>query len=328
MLNPNWELYYKPNDFNEWRKIDAMGGSVYDIEIIENLLLKYYRNKNGGFLGDGLSHNQRRKILDKTMEELAEAVEYKKIQQTNKWNENQERDETLETKIQKDQDKRESSLKISSMYEILLGHIWIEPNGKVHPTENHFGFLMTHQNLWNEELRNYYDTKLKSIYAASKDFNFEHKLRMYFHGLGWVAVFNDSAKLFKKGLNTFLNYIKDTVPEEDWNARIHITLFDTSDFYYNEIGNFINGRAFKEAITASRKTVEYDATDDFVNYYKLMRKKKKRKKKTSSTLPNPWKKNYDYGEIPNFVDRLKWFNKKRKLRKEALFNILNNFIKK
>lgn len=37
-----------------------------------------------------------------------------------------------------------------------------------------------------------------------------------------------------------------------------------------------------------------------------------------STVPNPWKKNYDYGEIPNWLDRVKWFLKKKQKRKSQI----------
>ena len=43
--------------------------------------------------------------------------------------------------------------------------------------------------------------------------------------------------------------------------------------------------------------------------------------KPSSNVPNPLKKNYDYGEIPNWIDRVKWFMKRRKNRKANIDNL-------
>ncbi len=331
MLNPKWKNLYNSNDFSQWRKIDALSNSIFDEGIIDDLLDKYYRNQyDSGLLRGIFSHNQKRRILDKTMEELALAIEKEKRDSNISWRENQLRDESLETKLE-----RESSIKISK-YDFthnLLGHRWIEPNGnfiEVPSNITHFNFLLEHMELWNENIKRYYEEKLESNFAAKKDHYFEHILMMSLFNNGWISTLNNSARMCKKGLPTFIKYLKDNVSEEERFERICITVFDTSDFYDDKISNFVDGLAFREVIkTAKRKTVEYDATDDFVNYYKLMRKKKKKKKyKKAESLPNPWKKNYDYGEIPNFIDRLKWFNEKRKKRKEAILDIINNFIKK
>ena len=79
---------------------------------------------------------------------------------------------------------------------------------------------------------------------------------------------------------------------------------------------------------AVKDTIEYwdkAKNKDFSKYWRKLKKKKKANyiPNPDTKVPQPLKRNYDYGEIPNYVDRIKWHLRKerRKKRKASLDTI-------
>ncbi len=106
MLNPNWKKIYNEKDFSTLHEIDSMGNTFMPEQMkLMNLLLdKYYRNKSNSFLGNDFSSYQKKIILKKTMDSLAEAVYADSIKEKENWNNRQMRDESEETKYQRKND--------------------------------------------------------------------------------------------------------------------------------------------------------------------------------------------------------------------------------
>jgi len=116
MLNPNWKKVYKETDWDTWEKIRSIAPEYlsYALKYINDLLDKYYRTNSGNFLYK-VHDKARLHILERTMGELEEAVEQDKKELSKKWGKQQEKEESIETKLQREEDLYErASIKISS----------------------------------------------------------------------------------------------------------------------------------------------------------------------------------------------------------------------
>lgn len=112
MLNPYWKRVYSLQDFKEWEKMEAHTPPFYDFsfEIINKLLAKYFRTKNGYELGPTKNWYQRKEILGRTMKELEFAIANDEEKQTKNWNKNQERDESLDAQLEREKGMYESKI--------------------------------------------------------------------------------------------------------------------------------------------------------------------------------------------------------------------------
>jgi hypothetical protein len=112
MLNPYWKTVYDPKDVDLWKKVEATTPPFFDFsfEAINKLLDKYFRTNKGYRLGPTKNWYQRKEILAKTMKELDMAVAYDEEDQVKKWNENQERDESLDARLEREKGMYESRI--------------------------------------------------------------------------------------------------------------------------------------------------------------------------------------------------------------------------
>jgi len=81
----------------------------------------------------------------------------------------------------------------------------------------------------------------------------------------------------------------------------------------------------RDAVEDTIKYWDKAKNKDFSKYYRLLKKNKKKANyipNPKSTMQNPIKKNYDYGESPNWIDRVKNRQKSRKKRKGSINSIL------
>jgi hypothetical protein len=105
MLNKNWKDYYSDGDFNKWQRIKATTPPFFEssIVVINELLYKYFRTKNGGPLNTiGKSQYQKKEILEKTMEELGVAVSRDEEENSKKFEEQQLKDESLDARLERE----------------------------------------------------------------------------------------------------------------------------------------------------------------------------------------------------------------------------------
>ena len=118
MLNPRWKVRYDPKDFKEWQKVEATTPPFFEFSfvVINNLLAKYFRTKKGYELGPTSNWYQRKEILARTMAELERAVIYDEAEHKRRWQENQEAEESLDAKLEREKGMYEArnSSRISS----------------------------------------------------------------------------------------------------------------------------------------------------------------------------------------------------------------------
>ena len=110
MLNPRWKDRYDPKDFKEWQKVEATTPPFFEFSfaIINKLLSKYFRTKKGYELGPTSNWYQRKEIVGKTMLELEKAVIYDEAEHARRWWENQEAEESLDAKLEREKGMYES----------------------------------------------------------------------------------------------------------------------------------------------------------------------------------------------------------------------------
>jgi hypothetical protein len=112
MLNPYWKTVYDPKDMDLWKKVESTTPPFFDFsfEAINKLLDRYFRTNKGYRLGPTKNWYQRKEILTKTMKELEIAVAYDEEDQAKRWNENQEREESLDAKLEREKGMYESRI--------------------------------------------------------------------------------------------------------------------------------------------------------------------------------------------------------------------------
>jgi len=109
MLHTTWKNYYEPYDFERWKQVldyarFENGDAAEAYGNLDKLLYKYYRNEKGNKINPNRSFFFKVKILSRTMKELKDAVELDKIKESEKWQKQQEKEESLESKIQREED--------------------------------------------------------------------------------------------------------------------------------------------------------------------------------------------------------------------------------
>ena len=80
----------------------------FSFAIINKLLSKYFRTKKGYELGPTSNWYQRKEIVGKTMLELEKAVIYDEAEHARRWWENQEAEESLDAKLEREKGMYES----------------------------------------------------------------------------------------------------------------------------------------------------------------------------------------------------------------------------
>jgi hypothetical protein len=121
MLVPYWRLIFDPKDIDKWHKIQEQYPMDLDYKFkdLNYLFVKYCRTKSESYLRDRFSLAQKYRIVEKTMEELyeelAEEKQRKNKERQEQWNEQQLKEESEDTRLQREEDlfERDSSLKFS-----------------------------------------------------------------------------------------------------------------------------------------------------------------------------------------------------------------------
>ena len=123
MLNPNWNKYDYSKDLATWRKLEGlisdqfrfMPGSFFEEheKTIARLYDDYYRTNGGGGTDPNRAIRQKWVILEKdnTFGQLEQAIDNAAKLETDQWNANQLRDESLDAKLERE--KVEASIRIS-----------------------------------------------------------------------------------------------------------------------------------------------------------------------------------------------------------------------
>lgn len=148
MLNKNWKKEYKETDWGSWNRVRSIAPDMlyYAMQYINYLLGKYYRTKHGEPISKLISDKAKYYILERTMNELAQALEYEQ-------REKNPTEETEETRLQREEDLYERGHRISFRKIGLIIEkegFWISPKGEIYtigPNQSHSDWLKEHKDI-------------------------------------------------------------------------------------------------------------------------------------------------------------------------------------
>ena len=218
--------------------------------------------------------------------------------------------------------------------DVSLDRYWIDPTGKEYYVD---GFKGTHMmwiydNLW--VLQQKEQDEIARLGLTERDIE---KFAGVLYELGWVRISENVVLLHDDGglrllADFLLRHKNDSNLSFDNKKRVTILTMNPETHSRLQVGEILKKYSNKPLQLAASfdKISTRDAVKDTQNYWKQMKspafnkywRKLKRNKKKANYIPNPntkvpqpLKRNYDYGEIPNYVDRIKWFNKKQRNKK-------------
>jgi len=212
-----------------------------------------------------------------------------------------------------------------------LDRYWIDPSGAEHYVGS---FTGTHM-MWifdNQEVLQPEEIEEISNLGLTRS-NIE-RFAGVLYKLGWVRVSENVALMQGlQGVKLLAGFIKKHKSDPNMDVagakKIAILTMTPEMHVRMSIAQILRkyGGDALGLVANLNKTSSRDAVKDTINYWdkaknkdfsKYWRQLKKRKKKANfipnpdTTVPQPLKRNYDYGEIPNYIDRVKWHTKKQK----------------
>jgi hypothetical protein len=224
-------------------------------------------------------------------------------------------------------------LKISGREDASLDRYWIDPSGKEYYVN---GFKGTHMMWIYDNLELLQPKEREEIARLGLHEGTIEKFAGVLYELGWVRISENVVLLqSNNGMQHLADFIarhkKDPNLNVDKDRFVTIITMSPESHSRMSIGKIMDKYKPKSMQLAASfgKISSRDAVKDTINYWdkaknkdfsKYWRKLKKKKKANyipnpDTKVPQPLKRNYDYGEIPNYVDRLRWFNKKERAKK-------------
>jgi hypothetical protein len=224
-------------------------------------------------------------------------------------------------------------LKISGREDTSLDRYWIDPSGKELYVD---GFKGTHMMWIFDNLEVLQQKEREEIARLGLTEGTIERFAGVLYELGWVRI-SENVVLMQDERG--MKHLADFIAQHKRDANLNVgkdklvTLITMSPETHSKIsiGQILNKYKPKTMQLAASfgKMSSRDAVKDTINYWdkaknkdfsKYWRKLKKKKKANyihnpDTKVPQPLKRNYDYGEIPNYVDRLRWFNKKERAKK-------------
>jgi hypothetical protein len=226
-------------------------------------------------------------------------------------------------------------MKICGREDVALDRYWLDPSGNEYYVN---GFKGTHM-AWIFDNQHVLPPEQKEeIIRLGLEPDTMEKFAGVLYRLGWIRI-SENVVLMEDDRGMYLlasflkKHSKDANIDMAKTKKVSVISMKNPPMKKMSVSQILRkyGKSSLQLAASFGKMSSRDAVKDTIRYWdkaknkdfsKYWRKLRRNKKKKANYIPNPkttveqpLKKNYDYGEIPNYVDRLRWFNKKQRTKK-------------